>query len=327
MQMSHLIAHDHGAILSTDARIEFLVGTGVVNYSDTLTRGSVMRKVILLVSICLLSSSAFSQEFWGHRIDVDIDVRYGEDPAQVADLYTQGHWPAAGSAREPLGEPRPTLIWFHGGGWRGGDKASNFNQTVHYLERGWHVANINYRKGPGTAPQAVDDAMCAYKWVVDEARRSGQSDRFVVSGSSAGGHLALMVGLLNSTGDHSCRAEIAPSAVVNWRGVTDIEALEAFHAEFTPDNNFALLWIGDRGRIAEISSLYSPLSVITDEAPPIISIHGTADDVVPYAQAEAMHSALHTRNRLVTLEGGTHGGFSEAQYQEAMAAIFEFLEE
>ena len=146
-----------------------------------------MRKAVILATICLLSSSTFAQDFWGHQIDVDIDVHYGEDAAQVADLYIQSRRPAAGAGLEPLDEPRPTLIWFHGGGWVAGDKASNLNRTIHYLERGWHVANVNYRVGLGTAPEAVDDAMCAYKWIVEESQRSGQSDRFVVSGSSAGG--------------------------------------------------------------------------------------------------------------------------------------------
>lgn len=285
----------------------------------------IRRIAICTLGWCLAGSAAQAQSYWSHRIGIQVDVPYGADPGQVADVYTQGHRPISGSGLEPLSEPRPTLIWIHGGGWMRGDKAANGERFLHYLERGWHVVNINYRQGPGTAPQAVDDALCAYKWVVDEALVSGRSDRFVVSGASAGGHLALMVGLLNASGSHPCRADIAPSAVVNWFGITDIESVEAFLAESRPDANYALSWIGDKARVAEISARYSPVSHIASTAPPIITIHGTADPVVPYAQAEDLHDALRTRNRLVTLEGGTHGGFSDAQYQEAMAAIFEFL--
>ena len=115
--------------------------------------------------------------------------------------------------------------------------------------------------------------------------------------------------------------------MINWYGITDIESVEKFLAESLPEYNYALSWIGNEERIAEISSRYSPIFLITDEAPPIITIHGTADRVVPYTQAKALHSALQTRNRLITLEGGTHGGFTDAQHQEAMAAIFEFLAE
>jgi acetyl esterase/lipase len=273
----------------------------------------------------LLSHAAYGQQFWSHRIGIEIDVPYGDDPLQVADIYTQGQRPATAPGFVPSAVPRPTLIWIHGGGWIRGDKATNGERFLHYLERGWHVVNINYRQGPGTAPQAVDDALCAYKWVVDRALESGSSDRFVVSGASAGGHLALMVGLLNSTGEHPCRAAVPPSAVVNWFGITDIAAVDAFLTETRPDGNYASSWIGEKSRVAEISRLYSPLAQVSGAAPPIITIHGSADTTVPYAQAQALHAVLTTRNRLVTLEGGTHGGFSDSQYQQAMGAIFEFL--
>ncbi len=287
-----------------------------------------MSKAILLASMYLVCFSALGQEFWSHRIRVLTDVPYGDDPAQVADIYTQGELHADPPRFRPPSDARPTLIWIHGGGWIRGDKASNFNRSLHYLERGWHVVNINYRQGPNTAPQAVDDVMCAYKWVVDGAQEERRrSNRFVVSGSSAGGHLALIVGLLNSTGDHPCRASTPPSAVVNWFGITDIESVETFLAETLPEQNYALTWIEDKSRVADISARYSPLFLITDSAPPIITIHGTADPVVPFEQAVALHSALRTRNRLISLKGGTHGGFSDAQYQQAMTAIFEFLGE
>jgi len=297
-------------------------------YSRSRAGEKFMRKTILLIATYLLSVSATGQEFWSHRVSVRDNVAYGDDPAQVADVYTIGKSLGEPPWFEPAAEPRPTLIWIHGGGWIAGDKATSFPQTLPYLERGWHVVNINYRQGPGTAPQAVDDAVCAYKWVVDRAQETGRSERFVVSGDSAGGHLALMVGLLNATGDHPCRADIAPSAVVNWFGISNIQSVEEFLAESqSPVGNYALSWIGGKSRVANISSRYSPLFLITDDAPPIITIHGTADEIVPYEQAQELHSALNTRNRLVTLEGGTHGGFTEAQSQEAMTAIFEFLAE
>jgi acetyl esterase/lipase len=286
-----------------------------------------MRNTPILVLLCLMATQAHAQDYWAHRLAVDIDAQYGDDPAQTADLYMQSQRPAPGSGLEALDEPRPTLIWFHGGGWVAGDKSSNLNRTVQYLEHGWHVANINYRVGIGTAPEAVDDAMCAYKWVVEEFQRSGRSDRFVVSGGSAGGHLALVVGLLNAAGDHPCRSDVAPSAVVNWYGITDIKAVEEFLTDTHVDRNYARMWVGDMNRMDEISSRYSPLSIVSNNAPPIISIHGTADPIVPYVQATQLHAALSTRNRLVSLEEGTHGGFSDAQYEEAIAAIFEFLNE
>jgi len=180
----------------------------------------------------------------------------------------------------------------------------------------------------GTAPQAIDDALCAYKFVVDEARKTGRSNRFVVSGSSAGGHLALLVGILNNSGDdHPCKAAVAPSAIVSWYGITDIALTEKFSAEINPGDNFSLTWTGSKARVAEISARYSPLFLVTDRTPPIITIHGNADNVAPYSQAIALHAALRTRNRLITIEGGKHGGFSDPQTRDSLAAIFAFLGE
>jgi acetyl esterase/lipase len=281
---------------------------------------------VALLSLLLAPAAALeAQQFWSHRVGIEIDVPYGEDPMQVADVYTQGQRPAGAPGFVPSTVARPTLIWIHGGGWIRGDKATNGERFLHFLERGWHVVNINYRQGPGTAPQAVDDALCAYKWVVDRALANGQSNRFVVGGASAGGHLALMVGLMNAEGNHPCRAAIAPSAIANWFGITDIAAVDDFLSGSQPDANYARAWIGEPSRIAEISRQYSPIAHVSAAAPPIITIHGTADPTVPYIQAETLHTALTTRNRLVTLEGGTHGGFSDSQYQQAMTAIFEFL--
>lgn len=285
----------------------------------------VLPSAALLLLLLAPGAAPQAQQFWSHRIGIEIDVPYGDDPLQVADIYTQGQRPAGTSGFVPSTVARPTLIWIHGGGWIRGDKATNGERFLHYLERGWHVVNINYRQGPGTAPQAVDDALCAYKWVVDRALANGQSNRFVVSGASAGGHLALMVGLMNAEGDHRCRAAIAPSAVVNWFGITDVAAVDSFLDTSQPDGNYARAWVGEPSRVAEISRRYSPIAHVSPAAPPIITIHGTADQTVPYSQAESLHAQLTTRNRLVTLEGGTHGGFSDSQYQRAMTAIFEFL--
>ncbi len=281
-----------------------------------------------LFVLLLAPAPTFADDYWGHRIAVRTNVAYGDDPAQVADLYYQGQKLSEPGTRFELEGNRPTLVWIHGGGWVGGDKAGQFPRVIHFIERGWHVVNLNYRQGPATAPQAVDDVMCAFKWAIEQAEEMGApTDQFVVSGSSAGGHLALMVGLMNTTGDHPCKAPIAPRAVVNWFGITDIEAVEDFLATNRSEGNYALSWAGDKAAVADISQRYSPLYRITDAAPPIITIHGTADNIVPYDQGEALHAALSTPNELVTVTNGSHGGFSNAQYQNAYAHIFQFLED
>jgi acetyl esterase/lipase len=156
------------------------------------------------------------------------DLSYGDDPAQKLDLYQQGM---------PVGEPawferasdlRPTLLFIHGGAWLYGDKTGSDPFFLPFLERGWHVVNMTYRLGRGTAPAAVDDALCALRWVADNASEYGfDRDRIVIAGGSAGGHLALMAGILGSREGHPCHpgGDFKVAAVISWFGITDVAAL------------------------------------------------------------------------------------------------------
>jgi acetyl esterase/lipase len=283
-----------------------------------------LRALLLLL---VINSPVHAESFWAHRITTQVNLAYGDDTLQTMDVFMHGsrlgepNWFAEDTA------PRPTLMWIHGGGWVAGDKASATSQLIPYLERGWNVFNVNYRQGANTAPQAVDDVMCAYKLITENLAERGQpTNQIVVSGASAGGHLALVVGLLNARSEHPCRVASAPHAVVNWFGITDIEMVDEYLQEQRPDGNYARTWAGSRDVVTTVSDAYSPMYLISDDAPPIITIHGTADSIVPFDQAESLHASLTTPNELVVLDGGNHSGFSEAQYQEAYRKIFSFLD-
>ena len=291
---------------------------------------SIIRTLLLTALLPLATANAAqtADGFWGHRIGLQVDVAYGENPAQVFDLYLYGQRTGEPDYFAIDNDPRPILVWIHGGGWVAGDKAAEVPQLIPYLERGWNVVNVNYRQGPGTAPQAVDDVMCAYQRVIEIVEASGiPTDQVVVSGASAGGHLALLVGMLNSDGNHPCRTTSPPKAVVNWFGITDIEAVQDFLSEARPEGNYAAAWIGNAAKVNEISSQYSPLFLVTENTPPIITVHGDVDTVVPYEQASALHESLSTTNRLITIEDGNHSGFSDAQYRDAFQAIFQFIDD
>ncbi len=279
-----------------------------------------------IIVAAFIAVPTLAEDFWSHRIAKQTDVAYGEDALQKMDVYVHGQRVGEPTYFTVDTRPRPTLVWIHGGGWVAGDKAGEITQLIPYLERGWNVFNLNYRQGPGTAPAAVDDVMCAYQAITARLAENGQpTDQIVVSGASAGGHLALVVGLLNSTGDHPCRTRVPPKAIVNWFGITDIELVDEYLDGARPDRNYARSWAGSAAAVADLSSRYSPVMLINDDAPPIITIHGTADTVVPFDQAESFHSALTTPNELVTLKDGNHSGFTDSQYIEALQAIFSFI--
>ena len=89
----------------------------------------------------------------------------------------------------------------------------------------------------------------------------------------------------------------------------------------------AIGWLGDKpdGRLAEI---LSPITYVRRDSPPIISVHGDSDPGVPYAQKVHFHDELEragAAHELITIKGGGHGIFSEADYLSSYAAVRSFL--
>lgn len=287
---------------------------------------------VLVITAGCVGDPPDADEFWSHRFSLSEDVSYGDDPAQMVDLYLQGSWVGEPTyfARAP--EARPTLLFIHGGGWVQGDKTGQDPWLLPFVERGWHVVNMTYRLGPGTAPAAVDDSVCALRWVVDHASEYGfDPERIVVSGGSAGGHLALVTGILGSKEGHPCYPGdgFKVGAVINWYGITNIETVDRYLSEAMPEFNYARAWAGDQSRIPDLSDRYSPIHIVDEGAPPVLTIHGEDDSVVPHDQATTFHarlSELGLVHELRSMPGGTHVGFSEAQFQEAFGAIFAFLD-
>ena len=98
--------------------------------------------------------------------------------------------------------PQPTLVYMHGGFWVAGAKETAIAGLLPWLEMGWNVVNVEYRLGvaddPTTlAPAAVDDCFCALRFVAAlPANYNIDTNRIVVTGESAGGHLALSMGMI-----------------------------------------------------------------------------------------------------------------------------------
>jgi len=234
----------------------------------------------------------------------------------------------------------PTLILFHGGGWVGGQKEQNVLFLLPYLSLGWSVINVEYRLANNSpAPAAVEDCRCALRWAAYHAKEYNlDPSKFVLTGTSAGGHLALMTGMLpaESIFDLQCPTDdsvrwkeataphVKVAAVINWFGITDVADL----LDGPKAKHYAIEWFGSLSNREELARRVSPLNYVRAGVPPVITIHGDEDDVVPYDQAIRLHAALSKAsvpNQLVTIRGGKHGGFGRQDILKSYGAIREFL--
>jgi acetyl esterase/lipase len=232
--------------------------------------------------------------------------------------------------------PLPTVIYIHGGGWVFGDRAGAVPELLPYLQKGWNVVNVEYRMASQSlAPAAVEDSRCALRWVY---RNAGQyhfdTDRLIVTGHSAGGHLALTTGMLTDDAgfDNNCPAEpslgekpLKVAAIVNWYGISNVADL----LDGKNRRTYAIEWLGNQPDRLALAKRLSPLTYVAG-APPVITIHGDADPTVPYSQAVELRDALtkaHVANELITVPGGKHGfqAFNDAQTLDAYQKIFAFL--
>ena len=236
--------------------------------------------------------------------------------------------------------PKPTLILFHGGGWVAGQKERNVLFLLPYLSQGWAAVNVEYRIGhQSPAPAAVEDGRCALRWLTYRAREySLDPTKFVLTGTSAGGHLALMTGMLpvKSVFDRQCvvegnerwgSAEVPETkvaAIVNWFGIGDVADL----VDGPNARNYAREWFGSMNSAVELAKQLSPVNHVRAGLPPIITIHGEHDDVAPYNHAVRLHELLEKAgvpNQLVTIRGRKHGGFNRQELIDSYAKIREFL--
>ena len=210
-----------------------------------------------------------------------------------------------------------------------------------YLEMGWAAVNVEYRVARvSLAPAAVEDCRCALHWIGrNAAKYNFDIGKVVVTGASAGGHLALTTAMIPSSAgfDNRCVSQddskwsgpwpdITPNvaAVINWVGVTDVnDVLQGPNIR-----SWAVSWLGSQADRKDLAKRVSPINYVRAGLPPILTIHGNGDPIAPYSQAVRFHEALTkagVRNQLLTISSNTHGDFTDEQTLNAYSVIREFL--
>jgi acetyl esterase/lipase len=239
----------------------------------------------------------------------------------------------------PAKAATPVVLNIHGGGWVAGAREDDVLQLLPYMQMGFAVVNVEYRLAKtALAPAAVEDTLCALQWVGRNAKRYNfDLSKVVVTGGSAGGHLALATAMIPS--DSPFTNQCAPSgswsgpyvnpapkvaAVVNWFGITDVaDMLQGPNVR-----SYAVGWFGAMEGRMELARSLSPLSYVRKDGPAVLTIHGDADPLVPYAHAVRLRQAMDKageKNQLLTIKGGGHGDFTPEQNQQAYLAVRDFL--
>ncbi len=220
---------------------------------------------------------------------------------------------------------RPGVLVVHGGGWTGGTKEGQWDNYVRrYLEKGFVVANVEYRLAKAaTAPAAVEDSLKAAEWFRRNASKYGvDPKRIAVTGGSAGGHLSLMVGMATKSAKAGKPARIA--AVVNFYGITDVgDQLGGPNMR-----QYAVTWVPESADRMLLAKRVSPMTYVRRGVPPVLTIHGDADQTVPYEHGVQLTKALVQAGataEMISVPGGRHG-FPKEKMDELYPQIFTFLE-
>lgn len=218
------------------------------------------------------------------------------------------------------GDKRPCFLTIHGGGWRGGEPRRMYPFAAHFAELGMVGISMEYRlvtsKGTNTVFDCVKDGRSAMRYIRAHASELGiDPKRIVVSGGSAGGHVAASTALFDGVDESTddMKTSSVPNAMVLYYPVIDTSA-----------EGYGNKLIGARWQ--EIS----PADQVKPGVPPTLILHGSGDKTTPFKGALKFQAAMlkaGNRCELTVNEGGPHGYlmFDGALFNDALIQTELFL--
>lgn len=275
----------------------------------------------------LLSSTSFSQEPIGAKGQMRLS-RWDRQP-QLTDVAVQAKQLVFKST--PQGElklhiwspenqlkDRPCIVFFFGGGWKGGSPQQFARQSEYLASRGMVAVSAEYRVSgthKTTPDVCVEDAKSAIRWVRAHADQLGiDADKVIAAGGSAGGHLAaataFVPGFDAKSDDHSISA--IPNALVLFNPALDLTLVDREIVD------------GD-GRT--INEAISPTRFLHKKAPPTIIFFGTDDALSKHGvEYVAKATDLGLDVELYWAAGKGHGFFNDSPWLEVTTQrVDEFL--
>lgn len=266
------------------------------------------------------------------RVERDLPYAGTDNPRQRLDLYLP---------KQPKSSKLPVIVFIHGGAWMGGSKDGHLGQLAPFVRTGdYAAASVGYRlTDEAQWPAQIHDCKAAIRWIKANAAKYGlDPDRIAVWGTSAGGHLVAMLG---TSGDvPELEGDLGPrkdadgkdltskvACVANYFGPTDLPAMigppsQIDHA--APNAPEARLIGGALPDNADKAKAASPITYVSAGDPPVLTVHGTDDPLVPYAQAVRFDKALRAAgvtSYLVAVQGAGHGDFRGDAVPERLRAF------
>ncbi|RZS95185.1 alpha/beta hydrolase [Cecembia calidifontis] len=243
-----------------------------------------------------------------------IDLSYGTDSRQKMDVYLP-----ANRTRQNT----KVLIWIHGGAWIDGDKAEfrDFKPWFEAVQQDYAYISLNYRlfnaiTGANPFPSQEEDIERAMDFIRSKLQEWNVSEKVVLAGGSAGGHLSLLHSYKNNDGLVKVAVGIFPP--------TDLLTL----GNGNPLIEFLLRnLIGDPiiDRVRYVNG--SPVNFIQPNAVPTAFFHGDRDDIVPIAQSYLLEERLRENGvpKAFKYYPGLGHGFTEPIYREIIQITENFI--
>jgi len=245
-----------------------------------------------------------------------MDESYGSHQRQKMDVYLPSNRNQTDTK---------VLVWIHGGAWIEGDKSEfeNIKTLLDDTFTDYAFISLNYRlfdaaSGANKFPAQENDIQSAISYIKSNLSSWELSDKVVIAGGSAGGHLALLQAYKHNADNFikACVAYFPPTELVS----------------FFPANLLSILVLSGAlgGNPDQQPTLYaesSPLNFISDQSVPTLFFHGTADNVVPISQSYLLEEKLQENNVLfdfIYFEGEAHA-FSNSNVNLSILRMGDFL--
>lgn len=200
------------------------------------------------------------------------------------------------------GKKYPAVVFFFGGGWRGGNVHQFEQQSKYLASRGLIAITANYRvssRNNSTPFDAVEDAKSAIRYIKFHAKELGvDKKKIIAAGGSAGGHLAASTALIpgyNAEGDNT-KISTTPAALILFNPVINTTK-EGYGSE----------------RLGNKAEALSPAHHVTTKVPPTLIFHGLDDTTVPYQNVEDFQAKMEAAGNtcyVVPFRDMGHGFFN-----------------